>query len=546
MGCINFLDCTLRDGGYINDWRFGNLTIRSVVARLDAAGLDYIEVGFLDSRQKYDNERSMFPDIPSVARTLGSIRPKHARLVAMIDFGTFDDGLLVPAEQSCLYGIRLIFTKDRVDAAMDYARRIKARGYHLFLNLVSTSSYNDRELLSLVEKINAVQPSAVSIVDTYGLMFGSDMAGYAMLLDRNLDRGIALGYHSHNNLQMSNSNTIEFLKLRFSRDTIVDSSILGMGKNAGNACTELMLSYADNEGIRRFDITQALECAHIDIGKFQNSANWGYRLDFLMSAVLRCSPNWTKLYMKDKTLSIRDICRILSKLPEDKKYLPSFFSPALAGKLREDYMNRTVNDSRARERLKQEIGSREVLLICPGATVNSHKALIDAYWSGKKPFTISINFISADFETDYVWISNAVRYSQMSSLYGDFQVHPGILLTSNITPLPYLKGDMIFNFKTLSDSAGGDISAVLVLALLLSLGIREISFAGFDGYEERRENFFDSGYVLTADNQSNEKIAAQLTTVTGHYDCSGVKFLTPSKFEPVFGEKGEASDGDSV
>jgi 4-hydroxy 2-oxovalerate aldolase len=319
------LDCTLRDGGYINDWRFGNLTIRSVISRLDAAGLDFIEIGFLDERCQYDKDRSMFPNIPSIAKTIGNTRAKQAKLVAMIDFDTFNESLLIPVEQSCLYGIRLIFTKDKMDVALEYAKKIKVAGYNLFLNLVSTSSYNDRELLDLVEKINDVGPFGVSIVDTYGLMFNEDMKNYVVLLDHNLRKDIVLGYHSHNNLQMSNANTIEFLNTRLKRAIIVDSTILGMGKNAGNACTELILSYANKAKIKKFDITQALECAYTDIQKFQGSAKWGYKLEFLISAITECSPNWTKQYMGKNMLSIKDICAILALLPYDKKFLPTFF-----------------------------------------------------------------------------------------------------------------------------------------------------------------------------------------------------------------------------
>ena len=323
MRKIEFLDCTLRDGGYINDWRFGNLTIHSIVARLDAAGIDYIEVGFLDSRKEYDNERSIYPDIPSISKTLGCFHPKKAKLVAMIDFGTFDESLLVPAAESCLYGIRLIFTKDKAEKALEYARKIKEQGYHLFINLVSTSSYDCQELTSLGEAINNIEPTAVSIVDTYGLMFGTDMITYSKILDKVLLPQIILGYHSHNNMQMSNANSMEFIRLNMERDVVVDSSLLGMGKNAGNACTEILLSFANSGKLRHFDISQVLECAYIDVEKFQNKVNWGYRLEFLISAIMRCSPNWTKYYMKEKTLSIKDICEILSNLPDDKKYLPS-------------------------------------------------------------------------------------------------------------------------------------------------------------------------------------------------------------------------------
>ena len=537
MNTTNFLDCTLRDGGYINDWCFGNLTIRSVISRLDAAGLDYIEVGFLDSRREYDNERSIFPDIPSIAKTLGNTRPKHAKLLAMIDFGTFDEALLLPVEQSCLYGIRLIFTKEKADEALQYAKKIKAAGYNLFLNLVSTSSYSDKELLDLAEKINDISPVGVSIVDTYGLMFGSDMASYALLLDRNLDKHIALGYHSHNNLQMSNANTIEFIKLNLQRNVIIDSSILGMGKNAGNACTELIISYANSVKIREFDITQALECAYTDISRFQNSANWGYRLDYLISAIQRCSPNWTKAYMKKKTLSIRDICNILSELPEDKKYLPSFFSLELAESLYTEYMNKTVNDNSEREELKKKLDGRNILLLCPGATIKTHKKEIDRYISENAPVIISLNFIPSNFNADFAFISNSIRYSQITGVYADVKNKPQILITSNITPTLALPHDFVFNFKTLHDEIKGDVSAVLLLNLLLSLGIKKIVFAGFDGFDGSNKSFFDSGYTLTFDNQSNEKIKSEVKNVISRYDCSNIKFITPSQFEKIFANK---------
>lgn len=534
MNKVSFLDCTLRDGGYINDWYFGNLTIRSIMSRLDAAGLDYIEVGFLDSRCAYNSDRSMFPDIPSISKSLGNIRPKHAKLVAMIDFGTFDENLLIPAEQSCLFGIRLIFTKERSTAALEYASKIKCAGYNLFLNLVSTSSYNDKELLELAEEINKIDPSGVSIVDTYGLMFKSDMARYALLLDCNLDKHISLGYHSHNNLQMSNANTIEFINLHLQRNIIIDSSILGMGKNAGNACTELMLGYSRDINMREFDIVQVLECAHTDISRFQGDVGWGYRLDFLISAILRCSPNWTRIYMKKNILSIKDICNILSELPDDKKYLPSFFSPELAEKLCNEYMNKEVNDKTAREELKKELAGRSILLVCPGASIKTHKNIIDRYISEKAPIIISINFIASDFETDFAFISNSLRYSQIAGSYDDIESKPKILITSNITPSPLLPSDFIFNFKSLHDEINGNVSAVLLLSLLLSIGIQEIIFAGLDGFDVGVQNYFDCGYMLTYDDLSNETIEFELKNVISKYNCSKIKFITPSKFEEMF------------
>lgn len=539
MNTVSFLDCTLRDGGYINDWRFGNFTIRAVVSRLDAAGLDYIEVGFLDSRCEYDIERSMFPTIPSIARTLGNTRPKHAKLVAMIDFGSFDESLLFPTanHNSCLSGIRLIFTKEKVDEALKYAKKIKEAGYNLFLNLVSTSSYSNKELLALTKKINEISPIGVSIVDTYGLMFESDMEEYALLLDRNLDKHIILGYHSHNNMQMSNSNTIKFIKLNLQRDLIVDSSILGMGKNAGNACTELIVSYGNKMKFHEFDIIQVLECAYTNIMKFQNNANWGYRLDYLISAILRCSPNWTKTYMKNFALSIKDIYNILSALPEDKKYLPSFFSPNLAQKLLNEYISKAVDDTAFRAALAKELENRDILLVCPGTTIITHKKEIDKYISEYNPVIISINFIYPNINANYVFISNSIRYSQITWIYEDIGNTARIMITSNITPSPALPYDFMFNFKALYDEVGGNISAVLLLNLLLSFGINKITLAGFDGFDSTSKSYFDNGYILTFDNPSNEEIERELWNVKSKYDCSNIRFITPSKFEKTLRDR---------
>jgi 4-hydroxy 2-oxovalerate aldolase len=532
MNKISFLDCTLRDGGYINDWRFGNLAIRSVISRLDAAGLDFIEIGFLDGRCQYDKDRSMFPDIPSVAKTIGNTRPKQAKLVAMIDFGTFDESLLVPAEQSCLYGIRLIFTKDKADAALKYAEKIKTAGYTLFLNLVSTPSYNDQELLDLASKINDVKPSGVSIVDTYGLMFNEDMKSYVLLLDHNLYRDIALGYHSHNNLQMSNANTIEFLNTRFKRPITVDATVLGMGKNAGNACTELILSYANKNEIKKFDITQVLECAYTDIQKFQGSAKWGYKLEFLISAITECSPNWTKQYMGKNTLSIKDICNILTSLPYEKKFLPTLFFPQVSEEIYLDYMDKSVDDTESRAIMNNIVNGREILLICPGRTLQTKKTDIDRYIAENKPIVISVNFALAG--VDFIFVSNNLRYSQLLGVYPDLSSKTKIITTSNITPHEIAAPELSFNFKTLYDEIGGDVSAVLILELLLSLGVNKVTFAGFDGFDDKEQSFFDIGYTLAVADYSNENIENQLRRVIETNNTNDVKFITPSRFEELF------------
>ena len=105
MGKIQLLDCTLRDGGYLNDWAFGHNNIVTIFERLVSAGLDIVEIGFLDDRRTYDWSRSILPDTASVAKTYGTLDRKNSMIVGMIDYGTCSIEHVQPAEDCYLDGI---------------------------------------------------------------------------------------------------------------------------------------------------------------------------------------------------------------------------------------------------------------------------------------------------------------------------------------------------------------------------------------------------------------------------------------------------------
>ncbi|MDR1465993.1 MAG: aldolase catalytic domain-containing protein [Treponema sp.] len=527
---VRILDCTLRDGGYINDWNFGSWTIRSVVTRLDSAGVDIIECGFLDSRVEYDKDRCLYPDIPSVAKTLATALPKRALLVAMIDYGTFKQDLLVPKSEAVLDGIRLIFKKENIDEALTYAREIKRLGYKLFLNPVALTSYRDMEILQLIDRINEIKPDGMSIVDTYGLMFDNDMKKYIYLIDSNLNPDTALGYHTHNNLQMGNAHCVSFINWNLQRAKIVDSSILGMGKNAGNACTELVGSYIEKIGLKQLDVNHIFECAHTDILKFAVKSNWGYGLDNLLSAIHDCSPNWIKFLMSKHTLSIKSIRAILDSLPFEKREV-SYFNKELAEQKYLDYMDKRVDDSEARKTLQGALVGREVILLCPGKTLKTHRKEIDEYVSTHQPIVITVNFITDTIRADYAFISNTIRYSQMMGLYPELKSRPRILLTSNIVPVDALKPDYTFNYKTLYENGQGDNTTVLLIALLKGVCVDKIAIAGMDGFDENNVNdsFFDVNMRLSFNSDVNQPLIEQLRRIIDADDAVNIQWITPSK-----------------
>ena len=102
------LDCTLRDGGYINDWEFGHDNIVNIFERLVASGVDVIEIGFLDDRRAFDINRSIMPSTECAAKIFGKLDKKSSMVVGMIDYGTCGIDNLQPSSQSYLDGIRVI------------------------------------------------------------------------------------------------------------------------------------------------------------------------------------------------------------------------------------------------------------------------------------------------------------------------------------------------------------------------------------------------------------------------------------------------------
>lgn len=240
MRNIQLLDCTLRDGGYVNDWEFGHNNLVSIFERSADAGVDIIEVGFLDDRRPFDINRSIMPDTESVAQIWGKTSRRPPMVVGMIDFGTCRIENLQPCSESYLDGIRVIFKEQKMYEAMEYCAQVKKLGYKVFSQLVSVTSYTDEKLLEINKLVNKVEPYAVSMVDTYGLLHPEDLLHYYKILDKYVNENVQIGFHAHNNLQLAYANSLAFLEYEGKHDIVVDGTLYGMGKSAGNAPIELL------------------------------------------------------------------------------------------------------------------------------------------------------------------------------------------------------------------------------------------------------------------------------------------------------------------
>ena len=258
MDKISLLDCTLRDGGYINDFAFGKQTIASVVSGLADAGIEIVECGFLKSGAD-DADKSLFGSVEAIVPYLPEKRNGRTMFVAMIAYGD------ISAEEisdcgGAVEGIRLTFHEKELDEALAFAASLKGEGYKVFFQPVGTTTYTDGALLRLIEKVNELRPFAFYLVDTLGAMYKNDLLRMFYLVDNNLRADVRIGFHSHNNLQLSFSNAQELILMHSKREIIIDTSVYGMGRGAGNLCTELLTQYINENIESKYDLLPVLEC----------------------------------------------------------------------------------------------------------------------------------------------------------------------------------------------------------------------------------------------------------------------------------------------
>lgn len=479
---IRLLDCTLRDGGYVNDWRFGAGNIVNIFERLVSAGMDMIEVGFLDERRPFDKDRSIMPDTDAVQKIYGNLYKGDSLIVGMIDYGTCGIERIAPASLCCLDGIRVIFKKQKMKEAIAFCHRIKDLGYKVFVQAVSITSYDDREFEELLQLVNGLEPYVFSLVDTYGLLHKERLTHYYMAADHMLKPEIGLGYHAHNNFQLAYANCVELMENPpKERMLLVDGSLYGMGKNAGNAPTELLAMYMNEYGETCYDSSQLLEAIEVTILDIYRQLPWGYQYKFFLSASHDCHPNYVSYLMDKQKLSAKSVHEILDMIKEERKLL---YDEAYIEELYIAYQKKmTLFDESVEERLKKRLNGKRILLLGPGGHISDEKEKVYEYIGRYRPVTIAINFMPEHYKVDYLFISNAKKYVQLSSVLSGMSDETETIATTNVTRANGAF-DYTLGYSRLLDEQAFvvDNPMIMMIRLLSGFGVEEIALAGFDGY----------------------------------------------------------------
>ena len=473
MGKISLLDCTLRDGGYVNDWRFGREAIRGIGPKIAKSGVEIFEVGFIKG-DTYDPDRAVFPDVSAIAK---AIAPKQPELmyVGMVDMSApVPMERLVPKREESVDGIRVIFKKDKQSEGYEMCRELMAAGYPVFVQFVGTDQYDETEWEEALNRFTPLMPYAISIVDSFGLMKRRQFLEYVKTADRVLPPAIRLGYHAHNNLQQAFGNAEALVELELSREVVIDGSVFGMGRGAGNLNMELFADYMNEYHGANYRVEPMLEIMDAYLQDIYRERFWGYSLPLYLSAKNGCHPNYAIHFAVKESLTEKSMDELLRGItPHDKVY----FSKEKAEAYYRQYQENFLDDQETVRRLNGEWQGHDILLIAPGRSLQTYGTEIQRRIEEDRLTVITVNFTGDRFRPDYIFSSNMRRYSK-------FEGHTDAkcIITSNMKEA--LEYDYMVNFSSYSSEAPEiiDNSGVMALKLLAAAGVRHIRIAGMDGY----------------------------------------------------------------
>jgi 4-hydroxy 2-oxovalerate aldolase len=284
---IKVLDCTIRDGGLINDWDFDDKLVRAVFKAVAASGVDFVELGYQASKKifspdkfgkwKFCDEEHLKPIIEGI--------DSNIKISTMLDVGRIEYDEIRHKKDSVVDVMRVATYVKDVDKAIDLVSHCTEKGYKTTVNVMAISTALQPDLEEALKQLAETPVMAVYIVDSFGALFSEQVHFLVNLYKKHLNpKGIEVGFHAHNNQQLGFANTIEAIR---KGANFLDGTIYGIGRAAGNCPLELLLSFLKNP---KFKLDPILEVIEKEFLPLRERIEWGYIIPYMITGVLNQHP----------------------------------------------------------------------------------------------------------------------------------------------------------------------------------------------------------------------------------------------------------------
>jgi 4-hydroxy 2-oxovalerate aldolase len=285
---IKLLDCTVRDGGLMNNHGFDDQVIKAIYTACVEAGIDYMELGYKASKQIFSPTEYgawKYCDEDDIRRIVGE-NDASLKLSAMADAERTDyHEDILPCDQSVLDMIRVATYIHQVPTALDMVKDAHDKGYETTINLMAVSAVREQELDQALELFANSEVNAIYLVDSWGVFY-SEQIDYLTkkYLQYAGPAGKQVGIHAHNNQMLAYANTVEAV---IQGANMLDGSMAGLGRGAGNCPIELLLGFLHNP---KFRLRPILKCIQEYIEPLRKDLLWGFDIPYMITGFLNQHP----------------------------------------------------------------------------------------------------------------------------------------------------------------------------------------------------------------------------------------------------------------
>jgi len=285
---IKILDCTIRDGGLVNDHFFEDGAVKAAYAADVAAGVDYMELGYKGSKRIFAPDKFgawKFCAEDDLRRIVGenSGGPKLS-VIADAERTDYHEDIL-PKKESVLDCIRVAAYIHQIPVATDMIKDAHDKGYEVAMQLMAISVVSEKDIRDALDEIIKTPVSAVYLVDSFGALYPEQVRHLAKIFIEAVGgAGKEVGIHAHNNQQLAYANTIEALIAGANR---LDATMCGMGRGAGNCPLEILIGFLHNP---KFKLRPILECVQDVFIPLRRKLDWGYSIPYMITGQLNQHP----------------------------------------------------------------------------------------------------------------------------------------------------------------------------------------------------------------------------------------------------------------
>ena len=280
---IKVFDCTIRDGGLVNNYHFTDEFVKGVYQTCLDAGIDYMEIGKNNSTTLMSDKEFgawNFSKEEDIRRIVGD-NDTDMKIAVMSDIGRTVKEELLPKEESVVDMIRIATYVHQIPEAIELIEEAHAKGYETTINIMAIAKSSDSEIDEVLQAVGKTNVDVIYLADTFGSFHPKEIRELTQkYLDITEATGKEVGIHAHNNIQLAYANTIKAME---SGATFLDSTIAGLGRGAGNCPTELLVNYLKNPKYKQLPVLKFIEEFIVPLEK---ELDWGYSIPYMITGQL--------------------------------------------------------------------------------------------------------------------------------------------------------------------------------------------------------------------------------------------------------------------